>query len=51
MNTTDYIKERAAAFNAECKHNDAIKAAYIKEHGELVGLLLYREYLNKKYPD
>ena len=45
---SEYIQRRAAAFVEQQRRNDEIKKKYIAEHGELVGLILYREYLNRK---
>lgn len=45
---SEYIQRRAAAFMEQQRQDEKIKRKYIAGHGELVGLILYREYLNRK---
>lgn len=42
-----YQKEVAAAAARE-KQREKVKRAYIAAHGDLVGLVLYREYLEQE---
>lgn len=42
-----YKKELAAAAARE-KQREKVKRAYIAAHGDLVGLVLYREYLEQE---
>ena len=44
----DYIKSSAGAWNEKRQQREKVKRAYIAAHGDLVGLVLYREYLQKE---
>lgn len=44
----DYIKSSAGAWNEKQQQREKVKRAYIAAHGDLVGLVLYREYLQKE---
>ena len=44
----DYIKSSAGAWNEKQQRAEKVKRAYNSAHGDLVGLVLYREYLQKE---
>lgn len=44
----DYIKSSAGAWDEKQKQREKVKRAYIAAHGDLVGLVLYREHLQKE---
>lgn len=44
----DYIKSSAGAWNEKQQQREKVKRAYIAAHGDLVGLVLYREYLEQE---
>ena len=44
----DYIKSSAGAWNEKQQQREKVKRAYIAAHGDLVGMVLYREYLEQE---
>ena len=44
----DYIKSSAGAWNEKQQREENVKRAYISAHGDLVGLVLYREHLQQE---
>ena len=44
----DYIKSSARALNEKQQQREKVKRAYIAAHGDLVGLVLYLEHLQKE---
>lgn len=50
MTAQAYIHNRAAEHKRREARDRRVKAQLIRAHGELIGLIMYRAYLERTYP-